>query len=512
MIIMKNLNKILSIIFLITVFALSHYSCVDLEEDTSSVLALENLRSESGITAALAPIYRSMLAAYQHPHAGGVPTYGADDRTTWWAGNKAPLRVFDRFDYGGGENSDILWLDRGWNAYWETIYNANSLIEALKTSTAPAEIVKVADGEARFMRALAYFHLVRTNGNMPIILDGQVPTGEEVRATVLANYMHIEDDLLIAEQNLPAPDAVNDVGRVSAGAAKALLADVYLTWAGWPVKDASKLQPAAAKAKEVIDMNYYELVPIDQLWTLEGQNSRESVFSIQFSQVEDLRNGWPAATSFHEARGWSDVYPELQFFRDFPEGPRKEFTFHSEIPQRGVAQGQIFTKDPPTKPWQESQRMHPMYKKFNISENLNVGNRTAGYRAFEVIRYAEVLLVYAEAQARIGENASSIEALNQVRRRAMGLPYDAPDASVDVASATVNEILDEKGWELAGEYKRWYDLIRSETLEEIAAKRDPAENVDLVRQPTKAQYITPIPAQAISTSNLLQNPEGFVIQ
>ena len=66
--------------------------------------------------------------------------------------------------------------------------------------------------------------------------------------------------------------------------------------------------------------------------------------------------------------------------------------------------------------------------------------------------------------------------------------------------------------ELAGEYKRWYDLIRSETLEEIAAKRDPTEQVDLVRQPTKAQYITPIPFQAISTSNLQQNPEGFKIQ
>ena len=495
---------------LLFVFALP--SCIDLEEDTSSVLSIENLRSESGVTAALAPIYRSMLAAYQHPHAGGVPTYGGDDRTTWWAGNKSPLRVFDRFDYGSGENSDILWLDRGWNAYWETIYNANTLIEGLKTSTAPDDVVKSADGEARFLRALAYFHLVRTNGNMPIILDGYTPTGLEERATVLENYLHIEEDLTIAEGNLPAPGEVKSVGRVSAGAAKALLADLYLTWAGWPVKDGSKTQLAAAKAKEVIDMNYYELMPIADLWMLSGQNSRESVFSIQFSETEDLRNGWPAGTSFHEARGWSDMYPELQFFNDFPEGLRKEFTFYTDIPQRGVAQGKIFTKNPPTKPWQDSQRQHPMYKKFAFSENLSLGNRTAGHRAFEVIRYAEVLLIYAEAQALTGENASSIEALNQVRRRAAGLPYDTPDATVDVTTATAHEIIDEKGWELAGEYKRWYDLIRSERLEEIAAKRDPTENVDLVRQPTKAQYITPIPFQAISSSNLKQNPEGFVIQ
>ncbi|MGI9544244.1 MAG: RagB/SusD family nutrient uptake outer membrane protein [Cyclobacteriaceae bacterium] len=508
---MNNILRYTRQFILIILLVFGYQGCVDLEEDVSGVLSLESLSGEGDITAALAPIYRSILEAYRHPHSAGVPTYGADDRTTWWAGNKSPLRVFDRFDYGGGENSDILWLPRGWDNYWKTIYYANTLIEGLKTATASPEIIDVADGEARFLRALAYFNLVRTHGNMPILLDGDVPTGEEQRATVLDNYIHIEQDLLIAEQSLPGPDAVKAPGRASSAAAKTLLADVYLTWGGWPVKDASKLPLAASKAKEVIDLGYFDLLPIDELWELSGQNSRESVFSVQFSEAEDMRNGWPAATSFHEARGWSDVYPELQFFNDFPEGPRKDMTFYVDIPQRGVAGGQIVTNDPATVPWQQSQREHPMYKKFAVSENLTLGNRTAGYRAFEVIRYAEVLLIFAEAQARVGENGESIEALNQVKRRAMGLPYLDSDLSVDVTTATVDEILDEKGWELAGEYKRWFDLIRSETLERIAAKRDPAEHVDLVRQPTKAQYISPIPFQAISTSNLRQNPEGFSI-
>jgi hypothetical protein len=509
---MKNIYKYLTRISMVLVMILASQACIDLEEDTSSVLQLENLTSEGEIIAALAPIYSAIREGYRHPHAGGVPTYGADDRTTWAAGNKSPLRVFDRFDYGSGENSDILWLERAWDYYWQTIYYANTLIEGLKTSTAPEEIEKVADGEARFLRALAYFHLVRTFGNMPVILDGDTPTGEEERATVLQNYGHIEQDLLIAADNLPGPGQVANVGRVSSAAANALLADFYLSWAGWPLKDNSKLALAAERAKMVIDLNYFILMPIDELWLLSGQNSLESVFSMQFSEVENDQSGWPAGTSFHESRGWSDMYPELQFFYDFPEGPRKDATFYTDIPQRGIVGGAIVILDPPTVPWQESQRQHPMYKKFAISENLTTGNRTAGFRAFEVIRYAEVLLLYAEAQARIGENASSIEALNQVKRRAAGLPFDAPDASVDVTTATVNEILDEKGWELAGEYKRWYDLVRSETLAEIAAKRDPAENVTLLRLPTEAQYISPIPFQAIASSNLLQNPEGFKIQ
>ena len=172
----------------------------------------------------------------------------------------------------------------------------------------------------------------------------------------------------------------------SVTAAKALLANVYLTWAGWPVKDNSKLNLAALKASEVIGLNYHELLPIDELWLLSNQNSKESVFSVQFSEVENIKNGWAVSTSFHEARGWSDMYPELQFYNDFPEGPRKEYTFYDSIPQRGVKAGKIFTQDPPTVHWLESQRKHPMYRKFGISENLEFGNRVSDYRAFEVIR------------------------------------------------------------------------------------------------------------------------------
>ena len=102
--------------------------------------------------------------------------------------------------------------------------------------------------------------------------------------------------------------------------------------------------------------------------------------------------------------------------------------------------------------------------------------------------------------------------LNEVKRRAAGLPYDVPNASVDVAIATPNEIVDEKGWELAAENKRWFDLVRTERVAEMAAKRDPSEPVTLVRMPTEAQYIAPIPDGSISLSVLVQNPEVFKIK
>ena len=154
-----------------------------------------------------------------------------------------------------------------------------------------------------------------------------------------------------------------------------------------------------------------------------------------------------------------------------------------------------------------------MYGKFTASEDLTVVGRTMGYRSIEIYRYAEVLLIYAEAKAASGAlDASALDALNQVKRRAAGLDPSTPNATVDVTTATVQDIIDEKGWELAGEHKRWFDLVRTETLESAILKRDPDEQVPLVRQPGKAQYISPIPAEAIATSKLVQNPQGFKIQ
>ncbi|MFY0651707.1 MAG: RagB/SusD family nutrient uptake outer membrane protein [Cyclobacteriaceae bacterium] len=512
---MKTINNLKYKIALFCGLILFSQGCIDLEEDVSSVLSLEDLRNEADILAALAPIYRGYNNVVRVPHEEQIMGYGSDEITTWQGGNKAPLRIFDGFNYGDGQSSDINWLDQPWRKNWKVIYYANSLIEGLKTSSASPEAIAVGDGEARFLRALSYLNLVKGYGNVPIILDGHIPTGDEVRATVLENYAHIEEDLLIAEQNLPGPGEVAAPGRASSAAAKTLLAHLYLTWTGWPAKDNSKMQLAANKAKEVIDMNYFELMPIDELWLLSGQNSRESVFSIQFSETENLQSSVPTDNSFHEARGWSDMFPERQFFFDFPENARKEATFLTEIPNRGVKGGVIVDKNPATRPWQQSGRNHPMFGKFTAGENLTVGNRTKGFRAYEVFRYAEVLLIYAEAQARVDGGVASgqaLEALNQIRRRAEGLPYNVANAGVDLTTATADEIFVEKGWELAGEFKRWYDLVRLEKVAEANADRDPTEEVPLtidVSAITWKHYIAPIPAYEITQSKLTQNPEGF---
>ena len=79
-------------------------------------------------------------------------------------------------------------------------------------------------------------------------------------------------------------------------------------------------------------------------------------------------------------------------------------------------------------------------------------------------------------------------------------------------SATPDEIVEESGWELAGEFRRWFDLVRTEKVEQIAALRDPSEKVVMVGTPGKQHYIAPLPLKAVTGTNLVQNPEGFVIK
>ncbi|WP_394971111.1 RagB/SusD family nutrient uptake outer membrane protein [uncultured Croceitalea sp.] len=504
---MKSIHKGITAVLLLFLAI----SCSDLEEDTRSLLTLDELSSEGDIVASVAPIYRNMLDIHRQPHVLRTATFGGDDLTTSPRRNKVAFRVFDGFDYGSGENSDIIALPEAWDTYWQTIYFCNTLIDGLKTATATEEEIALGDAEARAFRAYCYLHLVKTWGNVPLIVDGVTPTGDEQRATVVENYEFIENDLLIAEQNLPDAGSESE-GRISVSFAKAVFSDLYLTWAGWPVQDETKYEAAAQKSRDIIDAGFHELVPIEELWTLEGAVSRESIFSLRFPADASILSAFPTAFSGVESRGFNDAFPELQFFFDFPEGPRKDFTFLEDIPNRRVRGGVIVDRDPPTIPFEDTENQKPYYRKFTLAEDLTINSRPRGLRPIEMYRYAEILLIYAEAQARIGQTASSIEAFNQVKRRAAGLPYLVPDPTVDVTSATPNEVVDEKGWELAGEYKRWFDLVRTQRVAEVTARRLSDEVIPLTRQPSEAQFIAPIPFSAINLSQLEQNPQGFRIR
>jgi hypothetical protein len=323
---------------------------------------------------------------------------------------------------------------------------------------------------------------VRGFGSVPIISSADFTTdlltiGKNTPAEV---YALIEADLKEAETRVA--NVKRDQGRPNKGSVKALLADVYLTQGGWPMKDATKYALAAAKAKEVIDnkatYNFELVADLDKLWSQGGASAigtTEEVISFQTSdQFGGSANAfWGDAARPGDEGGWDDYFAEINFFNNFPAGKRKDATFYT-----------VFTKPDGSKiDWKNGIAKHPYYKKFRLTVPNYISSMPV-----HIIRYAHVLLIYAEAQARTG-NASpeAYAALNAVRERA-GLKALSDLANADFLKAVV----DERGWEFAGEFTRWFDLTRLEMVETANANKA-VDDLKPLTAITKANYIFPVP-------------------
>src|SRR5690625_243520 len=213
-----------------------------LKEDTRGILGSETFyKSESDFEAALMPAYRYFQGAFRNAQ-GQQTMFGSDGLTTRAGSNKEQFRAWDLFDYNPGSG----WMEEfSYQPYWQSIYAANAIINHIEDASEDVseEFKKEVNGQAHFLRGLSYYMLVRQFGGMPIIATTET-TGDEKRASVLENYQLIESDLKFAAENLP--ETWNPKGgRATSGAAHTVLASLYLTWAGWPLKDESKYALAA---------------------------------------------------------------------------------------------------------------------------------------------------------------------------------------------------------------------------------------------------------------------------
>ena len=265
-------------------------------------------------------------------------------------------------------------------------------------------------------------------------------------------------------------------------------AQVYLQMAGWPLKQADKYAMAASTAKELIDneatYGFGLMDDFADLWpspTINNDGNKEEVFALNFFAGQwwngNAVYGLPARPG--EDNGWDDYFSELTFFNNFPDQRRKDFTFQTES---GAT------------PWQNFATARPYFQKLQ-------GDRADWLNALSLplIRMAEVYFIFAEAQiVSTGNNADpdALEALNKIVRRAYGLPLDSPDAGVDYTSATQQDVIQEKAWEFAGEYCRWFDLTRLEMVESVTATKDPSDLQPL----GTIEYYLPLPASEVLTN------------
>ncbi len=385
-------------------------------------------------------------------------------------------------------NSGTSQFDQFYTNNYTLIDRANRVIKNVPNITMDVAVRNQIVGEAKFLRALTYFNLVRAFGDVPLVssVSNDVIKVQIPRDPTDKIYDLIIQDLKEAEVVLPNKyTAANQIGRATNGAAKSILAKVYLTRKDW--------SNAAAKAKEVIDSKAYSLVPdYRDVFLPEKENGPEHILSVQYSCILP-KYGSSMAVNFaiyfsypiNLVGGSYQVVP--RFANSYPNGDyRKEVTV---IYEKQIANGTIVKS-----------RTGPHMDKY--WDPLACGQSSARNN-FIVIRYADVLLMYAEALNELnGPNADAYTAINQVRARARnGVANAQPKDLQSGLNQTQfrNAILQERGWELCFEGHRRWDLLRT------GRYLDAMKNIGIAAENKHLLY--PIPLNEINVNpELAQNP------
>lgn len=470
-----KLKYILSCVFATSMMVTS----CSLEEDAKGKLTPETFFStQDELNMGVYALYKK-VCDMQTNTLPMMPNWAGDDITTNPGSNKQESADVDAFHPSDGSRG-VSWT---WNVSYAAIKAANLIVKnAVKTPTTEEEI-NIAIGQAKFWRAVNYFFLVRRFGPIPMNLEGDVDYKRPL-SPVAEVYAQIEQDLKDCIATLPtkyvsAPRFIDGANiYITKQAAQATLAGVYMAMAGWPLNDTKRYADAATQAKAVIDgvnNGTYEYIlepEYKHVYAISHNYTNETVVGINYSGAflwaEDSE--MTKSNLFESLGGWGDGWGEIKFWKQFPAGPRKDATYNPKILKNNGRKGETELLD-----WWEVDEKHPMFSIFTVSESGGnydytqpAGDFVSNSHRHRLIRYSEVLLWYAEAQARSQgtPNAMAYECINKVRNRA-GLPHlDAGMSGEAFAEACVAE----HGWEVAGYWPglitRRDDLMRLNRLEQ----------------------------------------------
>ena len=483
-------------------------------------------------------------------------------------------------------------LPQPYGILYKMIFYANMALENLpdipaKDSTATEGFISLRLAEVKFLRAFAYFYLAQIYGEIPLV-DHVLGASEYTngRSSLKSIFDLMEKDLTEAIPYLPLSWPVDDIGRITKGAAQGLLAKVLVFESSYAhyypgdtyslvfsgesrFKDLTEKWPEAlAMAENVINSNQYELVGIDgkkdyeswrgqtdgyrYIWTTDGDNSKESVFDIQAGYyglnwlatrgssmvfwtsarwVYNPSNGRPAETSM-----WGFNIPSRDLIEEFyqeqrqpgdplygsgyPPDPRFNTTIHTDTIgandsiQLGNAQGTYWAQICYTYDGNWGNKTHTFQAKYECSwdEFLAKGaNWSESPFNNRMLRYADIVLLAAEAAIMAGDNNKALTYINMVRTRARMCGVEGNTCPADYppgTTVTMDMLVHERRLELAMEGHRFFDLVRwNRAVEEI-------DGSYLTNQQRSVTFISPkndffpIPEQEVNSSqgNLLQYP------
>lgn len=348
-----------------------------------------------------------------------------------------------------------------WGSLYAGVNRTNLILDKIDAVDFDATLKARYKGEAQFIRGLLYFNLVRLWGNVPLVLTGGTTSDARgyKRNEVNEVYAAIEKDLTAAATNLPATYTGANVGRATSGAAKSLLAKVLIT--------EKKYAEAVAYLRDVITSGTYRLLtnPGDP-FLVANKNNAEMVFAVKYR-----KGGLEGHGLWYGTNIGNNIEPTLRAAYS-PEDKRLPLVVQVPVPNNVNVVPRKF------------------YDEFSSAND--VGND------FPVLRYADVLLLYAEALNEVGYAATgdAFTSLNAVRTRAGVAAYTA--AQLPTKDAFRTAVINERRLELALENDRWFDLVRTGTA--IDALKKTGITVPATR------LIYPIPQSEIDVYN---NPTTF---
>ncbi|MBK6995640.1 MAG: RagB/SusD family nutrient uptake outer membrane protein [Saprospiraceae bacterium] len=378
----------------------------------------------------------------------------SDDADKGSTANDAPLMSdLDNFTLDA-TNPFVAPVYKG---YYRAIARANIAIENIPNIEMDAALRDRLLGECKFLRAYSYYLLVQWFGDLPLIT--RTLQGEEYYAQTRQPreevYAQIEADLtdalsVLKEKNEYAPA---DLGRATKGAARGLLAKLYMIKKDWAA--------AETQCMDIINSNQYSLLNryADNFLPI-GENGAESIFETQAVALPTQQAAAPGASPFNMVQGvrgnpnlgWGFNRPSDNLVSAYENGdPRREATiiYVGEILPDGSTQVQdnveIINERYNQKAWVPA---HP-------------GLQDNGPGNIRILRYSDILLLAAEAKNEQMKSGEALPLLNQVRKRARGTNnFILPDVTVTDQSELRERIYRERRVELAMEQQRWFDLLR----------------------------------------------------
>ena len=466
-----------------------------LAEDPKNLVAVTNFyKTENDAVASVNAIY-----AYLNSTSTGS-TAGVYHSTFWVIAGCASdemnnesfwqdIDQISKFSEGPINNG----LEETWTMHYKAITLANIAIARIPGIPMDATLRTRLINEAHFLRGLLYFDMVRMFGSIPLVLQEVEPLTPEPAAPA-AIYDQVILDLTAAE-DLPASyDPGNGRGRATSGAAKAILAKVYLTLERW--------QDCAAKCQEVIQSNQYALWDdFADAFKLSSRGGKEAIFSVGFGDAGGAIIFWEvgqfnvrllppqlAVEGVQNSQGWQVPTQDLYDKYDLDDR-RRAVTYITEINNPNGTVTDI----------------KPYIQKYWDRAAEPQGNGSAN--DYPVIRYADVLLMYAESENEIGNSTDAHTYINMVRKRARfngieDLPT-VPDYENLSKEAFRAAVLNERRLEFTAEGQRWFDLVRTHTLETLVPLAKPGIT------PQQKHYLFPIPQHEIDLNTKLVQNTGY---